>query len=745
MPEEGTLTRLQIRDRAEHPEQYADELIFDDYLGAVQRCLVFRGSYGFCCVIRDVSDAGRFYGVFLFDQDGRLTETPEGRAVAMPEGEALEAKVLGRPLDAAVAEYGEPLFDAGSGLYIPAWFTEDGRVVYLRGVDDVSDPVAKIETRYVLTEGSLPVQTQRLTDEQLGEIFNKAVEDGDLDALVREYQGVVIRQTEYFNSAADRTALFYGKTKLLLVSEEQTKAGKTKLSRYLLPLSASAATFDGLRPGAKLEDVRRLDPDGGVFSFLVLPAQTDSRSSSHYTEDGWLLRVQYESDSETRPGEHGGLPVQSVARTHLAFVYTDYSIDDPPAPGNDSGPTQTVRRTDEELWTILEKVEEEKPPYETVIGRYQPAHLDGTQAAEVLGYAENGEDDPMRICFLYGETRQLIIAWNNPNEKDAGPVCSSGPLSPPKMAFDSVREGTSLDTVREMDPNAIYPLEHLGGRVQQYSTHFTEDGWVIRVDYDETQTGFTVKAVTRTHVALVYNDAQEPAETGDVPALTEGKFRQLEADRFLSPWGEEYVFLCNEGFLYAAGKSFIFVGGIEGEPDTYTEYGQEYKNGFFAVEGSKTGSILIRQTPYSEWAAIYRKASAPPFDYSVDCCVRLELLPWMDMSEEHLLCGDGITDRAEIAAFLADVRAQKSPKEAGLYDLVRNEHGTLENCYACGYIYGSFLEEPNLVLMMKVTSYNDLAYSVSLGTQTNGWPAEYVLPEEWIPRLLPPGETFPTR
>lgn len=527
VPEEGTLTRQQIRDRAEHPEQYADELIFDDYLGAVQRCLVFRGSYGFCCVIRDVSDAGRFYGVFLFDQDGRLTETPEGRAVAMPEGEALEAKVLGRPLDAAVAEYGEPLFDAGSGFYIPAWFTEDGRVVCLRGVDDVSDPVAKIETRYVLTEGSLPVQTDRLTDEQLGEIFNKAVEDGDLDALVREYQGVVIRQTEYFNSAADRTALFYGKTKLLLVSEEQTEAGKTKLSRYFLPLSASAASFDGVRPGTDLEGVQKLDPDGGVYPFTASAAPAGSWYSSHYTEDGWLIRIQYESAPEDKAGDHGGLAVKSVARTHLAWVYTDWS--QPPEEDENPAPGQTVRRTDDELWTILEKVEEEKPSYETVIDRYQPAHLDGTQAAEVLGYAVNGVDDPVRICFLYGETRQLIIVWNVPDEKDAGPVCSSGPLSRPKMVFDSVREGTSLDAVREMDPNAIYPLEHTGGRVPQYSTHFTEDGWVIRVDYDETQTGFTVRTVTRTRVALVYNDVTElEVDRGD-PAQTAVRFLTLTA------------------------------------------------------------------------------------------------------------------------------------------------------------------------------------------------------------------------
>ena len=893
-PQAQELTWEDILARAKDPAAYPEELIFDDYVGAVQRCLVFRGDYGYCCVIKDVYDAEHFFGIFLFDADRRLTETTEGRAVAMPEGEDLDAAVLGKSLDEAKKLYGEPLFDAGSGLYIPTWFTTDGRLVTLHGVDDLLDPVARIESRNVLTEGSLPVQTDRLTDERLGEIFDLAAEDGDLDALVREYQGVVIRQTEYFNSAADRTALFYGKTKLLLVSEEQTEAGKTKLSRYLLPLSASAASFDGIRPGTDLEDVHRLDPDGGVYPFAVSAAPAGSWYSSHYTEDGWLVRITY-----MNAPQDPGLVVERVTRTRLAYVYTYYAQE--PAETK----TEIEHYSDEEIESLYTIIQDDPMSTEEKITLIR-------LNKGFFGTTVNDEQALWSYAYIYGKTELLYLSWPAEAGDDRKVSGCLFPLSPEKSVFEAITPGTSLEEVRTLDPDGQYLFLYTGVQLPPGSTHYTEDGYVVAVAYRNEGNGLVVERVECTHIpdlaplppetepvaydapvnaaidfltllarneylyenntliertvaALPEEDRQaikvnsavfapytelrkvqglpvgdhvdyilekqaywrrsrqeqgithenfvptytcrgerisdgvariiveenltwyytghsEPSalevihevflyeydgawyvfdvfsddgydcthkadlsQAGDVPALTEGKFRQLEADRFLSPWGEEYVFLCGSGILDCFGNNFTFVGGIEGQPDTYTEYGKEYEAGFFAVEGSKTNSILIRTRPDSEWSEIYRKASLPPFDYSVDRCIRLELLPWMDMSEEHLLCGDGITDRAEIAAFLADVRAQKSPKEAGLYDLVRNEQGILENCYVCGYIYGSFAEEPNLVLMMDVTSYNDLAYSVSLGTQTNGWPAEYVLPEEWIPRLLPPGQSLPKR
>ena len=72
--------------------------------------------------------------------------------------------------------------------------------------------------------------------------------------------------------------------------------------------------------------------------------------------------------------------------------------------------------------------------------------------------------------------------------------------------------------------------------------------------------------------------------------------------------------------------------------------------------------------------------------------ISLELIANRSDLADHAACGHGLTDREEIAAFLADVRSQKSPDEAGLYELVKREDGRLENVTSGASIYGFFAE-----------------------------------------------------
>lgn len=194
--------------------------------------------------------------------------------------------------------------------------------------------------------------------------------------------------------------------------------------------------------------------------------------------------------------------------------------------------------------------------------------------------------------------------------------------------------------------------------------------------------------------------------------------------------GTEYAFLANEGILYYFGD-LEFVGSVRGEPKTAKIMGISYQMGMFKIIGAENDNILVRYVP-SEWCAIYRKASLPTFDFSVDNCIRLEFILGSGYIRDavHTTCGDGITDKSEISDFLSDVRMQENPHDAGLYDLVRQPDGRLENCYECGVIYGFFDEEPNVAIAMPVTSYNDLAYSVTIGGE------QYVLPEEWFQRFF---------
>ena len=190
---------------------------------------------------------------------------------------------------------------------------------------------------------------------------------------------------------------------------------------------------------------------------------------------------------------------------------------------------------------------------------------------------------------------------------------------------------------------------------------------------------------------------------------------------------EEYELLANEGVLTYFGE-LEFKGSVEGEDKTSSHLGLAYQTGMFSIKDGN-GNLLVRYLPDNEWYAIYRKVGLPEFDYSVENCDRLEIVFKTEDVENHSNCKKGMVNTEEIAYFLADVRSQKSPTEAGLYDLVTKPNGILENCYLYAVVYGFFEEEPDVAVPMEVTSYNDKAYSISIEGK------EYVLPETWIQKL----------
>lgn len=208
-------------------------------------------------------------------------------------------------------------------------------------------------------------------------------------------------------------------------------------------------------------------------------------------------------------------------------------------------------------------------------------------------------------------------------------------------------------------------------------------------------------------------------------------FKKNKNNNIVSNSGVEYTLLANEGVLYYLGD-LEFVGSIKGEEKTSQHLGMSYQTGMFSIKDADNDNILIRRAPNNEWCAIYRKASLPNFDFSVDNCIRLEFVSGIGNIEEdavHTTCDDGITDQSEISTFLSEIRMQKDPDEAGLYDLIMKPDGMLENCYVYGVIYGFFDDEPNLASRMEILSFNDLAYSISIEGE------EYVLPAEWLQKL----------
>lgn len=207
-----------------------------------------------------------------------------------------------------------------------------------------------------------------------------------------------------------------------------------------------------------------------------------------------------------------------------------------------------------------------------------------------------------------------------------------------------------------------------------------------------------------------------------------GYCREKKNGNVILPSGEEYSFLCNEGILYYFGE-LEHQGYFFGEEKELQHMGLGGPTGMYSL--STTDDIMIRIHPYSEWFAIYRKASLPEFDFSVDNCIRLEYVEGYEFPRDatHATCGEGITDPEVIAEFLADIRSQPSSREANFYDLVEPDENGVKSAYSCATIYGFFEEEPNVAVRMIVYSYDDLAYSIDFGFE------EYVLPEEWLERL----------
>ena len=212
----------------------------------------------------------------------------------------------------------------------------------------------------------------------------------------------------------------------------------------------------------------------------------------------------------------------------------------------------------------------------------------------------------------------------------------------------------------------------------------------------------------------------------------EDLFRFNKDGNLVSPAGVEYTYLTNEEEGFCCLGNFEFAGSVEGEEKTSQHLSNSYQTGIFAIKGAENDNLLIRQAPKNEWKSIYRKASLSAFDISVDHCIRLKLISGRGEAAKddiNSISEDGITERSEVTAFLSEVRMQKDPEEAGLYDLVRKSDGMFENCYEYGVVYGFFEEEPDLAFLMPVTSYNDLAYSISIGDKA------YVLPSEWLQKL----------
>jgi len=115
-------------------------------------------------------------------------------------------------------------------------------------------------------------------------------------------------------------------------------------------------------------------------------------------------------------------------------------------------------------------------------------------------------------------------------------------------------------------------------------------------------------------------------------------------------------------------------------------------------------------------------------EIALDNCIRFQFVKGaLFNNEKTTISSKGIT---ECKQFLNEIKNGQRAKDAGLYDLVKQPDGMLKNCYVYGYVCGVVQEDINIVIPLEVMSFDDKAYSIRIDD------IEYVLPQEWIDKLM---------
>lgn len=87
-----------------------------------------------------------------------------------------------------------------------------------------------------------------------------------------------------------------------------------------------------------------------------------------------------------------------------------------------------------------------------------------------------------RASYL-GDGSIAVILFDNSGNKIMGDIHDALLL---KSDYSCLAKGHSLDNVREIDPNGEYLFLYTGRNdTPRVSTHYTKDGWLITIEYDD--------------------------------------------------------------------------------------------------------------------------------------------------------------------------------------------------------------------------------------------------------------------
>lgn len=201
-------------------------------------------------------------------------------------------------------------------------------------------------------------------------------------------------------------------------------------------------------------------------------------------------------------------------------------------------------------------------------------------------------------------------------------------------------------------------------------------------------------------------------------------FTETENKTIVANDGTEYTFVGFEGRVSCFGE-WDFIGHVEGEKKSFVHLTSKIKTGMYSVNGKQ--DVLVRYFPDNEFSAIYVKSDLLKTEITLDNCIRFEFVKGsLFDKDETALSKKGIT---ECEQFLNEIKNGQKARDAGLYDLVKQPNGMLKNCYVYGYVCGIIQEDINIVIPLRVMSFDDKAYSIEIDG------IEYVLQKEWLDKF----------
>lgn len=106
-------------------------------------------------------------------------------------------------------------------------------------------------------------------------------------------------------------------------------------------------------------------------------------------------------------------------------------------------------------------------------------------------YCLRNDGNNYRVSYL-GNDKIAVIIFDYSGNRVFGNIYLLGPN---KSEFDKVEKGQSLEEIMKLDENGDYTFLYTGRNIPRVSTHYTKDGYLINIEYDDSNSIISTTSV----------------------------------------------------------------------------------------------------------------------------------------------------------------------------------------------------------------------------------------------------------